>query len=68
MAVKIDKNRCISCGGCIAVCPVAALEMKERFPLCKKEVCTDCRICIKFCPVRAIELEGKAADRRLVRG
>lgn len=56
MAVKVDKNKCISCGGCVSVCPVTALEMKDRYPVCSDK-CTNCRICVKFCPVGALEIK-----------
>ncbi|MBS3056428.1 MAG: 4Fe-4S binding protein [Candidatus Aenigmarchaeota archaeon] len=55
MVVKIDKKKCISCAGCVAVCPVQALELKDKYPVCD-EKCINCLSCIKFCPVAAINL------------
>ncbi len=61
MAVKVNRNKCISCFGCVSVCPVMALEEKEGFPQCDPEKCTSCGVCVKFCPAGALSLkkEGK---------
>lgn len=53
----IDKNKCIKCFGCVAVCPFAALEYSNDGPKWIKEKCTRCNICVKFCPVKAISIE-----------
>ena len=55
MAVLVDRKLCVSCGGCVAVCPVAALELNDRYPVCSN-ACTNCGICVKFCPVGALRL------------
>jgi Fe-S-cluster-containing hydrogenase component 2 len=59
MTVVVDKEKCISCAGCVSVCPVTALELKEKYPVCDPQKCTSCRICIKFCPAGALELVKK---------
>jgi len=59
MTVKVDKGKCISCLGCVSVCPVMALKEKERFPECDPDKCTSCGTCVKFCPAGALKLEGK---------
>ncbi|MFQ6056789.1 MAG: DUF362 domain-containing protein [Methanosarcinales archaeon] len=53
---SIDKEKCIRCGGCVAVCPVGALELKENI-IHDKEKCTLCGLCEKACPVNAIKVE-----------
>lgn len=57
MAVIVDKNKCISCGGCVSVCPIMALELVDKFPSCNHNKCTNCNICVKFCPAAALALK-----------
>jgi len=57
MKVKVDKNKCIGCGACEAVCPKvfklvdgkAAAKVKETNEKCAKEA-------VDSCPVQAISL------------
>jgi ferredoxin len=55
MVWKIDNKICLRCGGCVSVCPFAALELKENVIL-DEELCTLCGICEKACPVSAIKV------------
>jgi ferredoxin len=52
---KIDFNRCIRCGGCVSVCPTAALELRDNV-IRDEKLCTLCGICDKTCPVNAIKV------------
>ena len=54
MAIKIDKEACIGCGACVAVCPVTALAMENDKAICDDATCIDCGACISTCPVQAI--------------
>lgn len=54
MTVQIDKEKCIGCGACIDVCPVAALSMDGDKAKVDPEACIDCGACISECPVEAI--------------
>ncbi len=50
--IKIDKNKCIGCGACVAVCP-EGFELKNRKANVKKNVpCSS--DAINACPVSAI--------------
>lgn len=51
--IKVSRDRCCYCGGCVGVCPVDALELEETV-LSVSEKCTDCGLCAKFCPVGAL--------------
>ena len=57
---SIDKNKCLSCGACVGVCPVLALELKENGIENDSDKCTLCGICQKACPVKAIKVENDA--------
>ena len=57
MAIKIDKEKCIGCGACVAVCP-KAFEMKSDKAAIKdansKEACV--KEAKETCPVSAISV------------
>jgi formate hydrogenlyase subunit 6/NADH:ubiquinone oxidoreductase subunit I len=55
MTWKVNVNRCIRCGGCTSVCPVAALELRDNVT-CDSKLCTCCGVCEKACPVDAIKV------------
>ncbi len=50
----LDREKCIKCGACVAVCPFTALELPE-FPEVN-EKCIFCNICAMACPVDAIKV------------
>jgi len=52
MAV-INMDVCVACGGCIELCPVAAIRMKNNEVNISEEKCVDCGICVKVCPLNA---------------
>jgi ferredoxin len=55
---QINKERCMNCGGCVSVCPFAALELEKEI-VWYKEKCTYCGICERVCPVSAIKVQRK---------
>jgi 4Fe-4S ferredoxin len=55
MTWKIDNNKCLRCGGCVSVCPTAALELRDQISNDQK-LCTNCGVCEKACPVDAIKV------------
>jgi len=54
--VKVDRDRCAYCGGCVSVCPVEALTLAET-RLVVDESCIDCGDCVVACPVGALRSE-----------
>ena len=52
--VKVDKEKCIGCGACIAVCPNEAISMKNGKAIIDQKKCNKCLQCIDICPVQAI--------------
>jgi len=54
--IKIDTERCTSCGACVEACPVGGIRLDpaSALPL----VCDTCGgafECVKWCPTQAIE-------------
>ena len=52
--MKVNRSKCLYCGGCVGICPSNALELKEVILTVDEGKCTKCGICVKFCPVAAI--------------
>jgi len=54
---KVDSEKCISCGLCLANCPVEAITFDENQKAkINQEICISCSKCMAICPVRAIEV------------
>jgi ferredoxin len=56
--MKVDKDFCLRCGACVAVCPVDAIEATDGHVRSNRR-CTECGICVKVCPVGAIRVGKK---------
>ncbi len=55
MPRRVDRNACLSCGGCAGVCPSLAIRLEYGYRLVvDPERCTDCGLCTVFCPAGAI--------------
>jgi len=59
--LRIDRDRCLSCGACVAVCPAEALLLEGLHLRFDREECVRCGECLSICP-RAALLPG-APDR-----
>jgi len=55
-------DKCISCGVCKEVCPVANIEMKGKPEF--KHQCEFCLGCINNCPKQAIQLKSQKSEMR----
>ena len=56
--IDVDKEKCFSCGSCVALCPVEAISIdKDSSVNFDKEKCvgSTCGICVDACPARAIK-------------
>ena len=67
-----NKGLCTACGGCAAVCPKAAVTMRENpagfMVACVDEaLCVDCGLCRKVCP-SVPENTKKTASKNLLHG
>jgi ferredoxin len=53
--VRIEQEKCISCGACVSPCPVHAIRQNTDWSVeLDEEKCVKCLICVDACPVRAI--------------
>jgi ferredoxin len=56
--IEVDAEKCVSCGACVALCPVEAITIDEEASiLFNKEKCvgSTCSVCVDACPARAIK-------------
>ena len=54
----VNKEKCISCGTCVAICPVGAISFDgDGKAFIDKNVCIHCGACQASCPVAAIDLD-----------
>ncbi len=56
--LKIDMNKCVGCGKCVALCPMDNITLKEGKCVSESR-CTMCYRCVNNCPKQAITLLGK---------
>ena len=54
--VDVHHGRCISCAGCVGVCPVDTITLKEIHLTIDQDPCISCGLCIQFCPVGALTM------------
>ena len=52
---KVKKDKCVSCGRCEKLCPMANIEMKDGLPVFGKN-CIGCTACSFNCPEDAISI------------
>lgn len=52
--VDVNHGRCISCAGCVGVCPVDTITLKELHLTIEQDPCISCGLCIQMCPVGAL--------------
>jgi NAD-dependent dihydropyrimidine dehydrogenase PreA subunit len=56
--IKIDENRCMGCGTCVAGCHGGALQIIDgKARIINEDYCDRLGVCIGTCPVGAIEME-----------
>jgi ferredoxin len=56
--IEVDMEKCVSCGSCVALCPVEAISVEEDGSVVfDKEKCvgSTCSACVDACPARAIK-------------
>lgn len=54
----VNKQKCIGCGTCVAICPVGAISFgKDGKAEIDPKKCIHCGACQASCPVDAIKLD-----------
>ncbi len=57
----VDKNACVACGCCAAICPLDAVRIfKGSFAVIDESKCVGCGKCVKACPASVIRIEVRA--------
>jgi len=64
MAMIVDKETCVGCGACVAVCPVGAISLEDKACI-DADSCIGCGACVNACPVGAISAEGAVAKKEV---
>lgn len=54
---KVTDDKCVSCGKCISVCKVSAVEVRDRAVTIDSDKCIKCGKCVKACAVGAITID-----------
>jgi H+/Na+-translocating ferredoxin:NAD+ oxidoreductase subunit B len=54
---KVDGKLCLSCGGCVSVCPQDAIQLQNLIAYVNQSDCISCNICFNTCPIGAIFME-----------
>lgn len=52
----VDKTKCITCGGCMAICPMQAIKIVDGKAHIDPKKCVKCGACMNFCPMQAIDI------------
>ncbi len=63
--MQIDIEKCVGCGGCVNLCPQAAIYFMDNKAVIDQFVCTECRTCVFVCGMGGSggELPVSAHDR-----
>ncbi|MBQ8418581.1 MAG: electron transfer flavoprotein subunit alpha [Phascolarctobacterium sp.] len=64
MAMIVDKETCVGCGACVAICPVGAISLEDKAHI-DADCCIGCGACVNECPVGAISPES-AVEKKIV--
>ena len=55
---SVDEKLCVSCGSCVKVCPVSAIDIfKGIYAKIDTDKCVGCGKCVKECPASVISLQ-----------
>lgn len=57
MVAKNNSKKCLSCAGCVGICPSDAISLRQMKIVVDALACVDCGNCVRFCPLGAMILE-----------
>ena len=52
MRIAVDEDKCVSCGACVAICPISAVRLNDH-PIFQN--CFLCGLCVKNCLQKALK-------------
>lgn len=55
--IVVDRNKCVGCAKCGAVCPECAITVNDKKASIAAEKCIGCGECLTVCPVKAIGMD-----------
>ena len=58
MLFVVDRDLCIACEECVAICPVGAVQIREGKAKVDHSSCVSCGACLRECPEDAISMQG----------
>jgi len=59
VTLRLDKEKCIGCGMCLAVCPQAVFCMNNSHAhIENRDACMECGACARNCPSEAITVQA----------
>jgi len=58
LKVKLDRDKCITCGNCVFYCPYHAAKVEGGTASFDLALCRGCGLCVALCPALALELEN----------
>lgn len=57
--LALDKDTCIGCGMCTAVCPHGVFAIRDaKAEIGDRDACMECGACARNCPVSAIDVKA----------
>jgi len=51
--IHIDRQKCVGCGGCVDLCPAAAIRFVRDRAHIGNQLCLECKTCVRVCPMKA---------------
>lgn len=56
---KVNKESCNSCGRCVTVCPIGAIEKTDAGVVVNEDICLGCGVCVRSCFKKSMHLESR---------
>jgi NAD-dependent dihydropyrimidine dehydrogenase PreA subunit len=59
VTLKLDEEKCVGCGMCLAVCPHEVLSPNNgRVRIGNRDACMECGACAQNCPTQAVRVSA----------